>query len=181
MCCNYPGIKLEPAIRDKTKFNICHHMFTSSTQLQKRSFHVVETTRRSAKCRKMKNARAKRAKLFFFVVKYANLWRRSCLSSLLGSLRNDHSNGNNNATNQWFDSLKEEISSCCTCGTLFGAMFWWSLPHHEVKFFTFEALTTTLARISKSSTLCVYMKSIRAKQAKVLHFVYLVQRDQNGR
>ena len=32
-----------------------------------RSFHVVERTRMSAKCRKMKNARAKRAKLLVFV------------------------------------------------------------------------------------------------------------------
>ena len=36
----------------------------------------------------MKNARAKRAKILFFIVKYANLWgfccrvRRGCLSSL---------------------------------------------------------------------------------------------------
>ena len=58
-------------------------------QLQNRSFHVVERTRTSSKCQKMKNARAKRAKLLFFIVKYANLWgfcfrrRRGCLSSLL--------------------------------------------------------------------------------------------------
>ena len=64
-------------------------MLTSSTQLQNRSFHVVERTRKSSKCQKMKNARAKRAKLLFFIVKYANLWgsccrrRRGCLSSLL--------------------------------------------------------------------------------------------------
>ena len=37
----------------------------------------------------MKNARAKRAKILFFIVEYANLWgfccrrRRGCLSSLL--------------------------------------------------------------------------------------------------
>ena len=37
----------------------------------------------------MKNARAKRAKILFFIVKYANLWgfcyrrRRDCLSSLV--------------------------------------------------------------------------------------------------
>ena len=68
-----------------TKLNICHHTLTSSTQLQNRSFHVVEGTRKSAKCEKMKNARAKRAKLLFLVVKYANLWlfryrrRRGCL------------------------------------------------------------------------------------------------------
>ena len=58
----------------KTKFNICHHMLTSFTQLQNRSFHVVERTRTATKCQKMKNARAKRAKILFFIVKYANLW-----------------------------------------------------------------------------------------------------------
>ena len=73
----------------KTKLNICHYMLTSSTQLQNRSFHVVERTRTSSKCQKMKNARAKRAKILFFIVKYANLWgfcchrRRGCLSSLI--------------------------------------------------------------------------------------------------
>ena len=73
----------------KTKLNICHHMLTSSIQLQNRSFHVVERTRTSSKCQKLKNARAKRAKILFFIVKYANLWgscclrRRGCLSSLL--------------------------------------------------------------------------------------------------
>ena len=75
--------------RKKTKLNICHHMLTSSTQLQNRSFHVVERTRTSSKCQKMKYARAKRAKILFSIVKYANLWgfccrrRRGCLSSLL--------------------------------------------------------------------------------------------------
>jgi len=38
----------------KTKLNICHHMLTSSAQLQNRSFHVVERTRTSSKCQKMK-------------------------------------------------------------------------------------------------------------------------------
>ena len=50
-------------------------MVTSSTQLQNRSFHVAERTRTSAKW--WKTARAKRAKLLFFTIKYANL-RRSC-------------------------------------------------------------------------------------------------------
>ena len=73
----------------KSKLNICHHILTSSTQLQNRSFHVVERTRTSSKCQKMKNTLAKRAKIPFFIVKYANLWgfccrrRRGCLSSLL--------------------------------------------------------------------------------------------------
>ena len=62
----------------KTKLNICHHMLTSSTQLQNRSFHVVERTRTSSKCQKMKNARAKRAKILFSIVKYANFWGFCC-------------------------------------------------------------------------------------------------------
>ena len=57
----------------ESKLNICHHMLTSSTQLQNRSFHVVKKTRTSAKCPKLKNARAKRAKLLFFIVKNADL------------------------------------------------------------------------------------------------------------
>ena len=70
------------------------HVLTSSTQLQNRSFHVVERTRTSKKCQKMKNARAKRAKILFSIVKYANLWgfccrrRRGCLSSLLSYAAN---------------------------------------------------------------------------------------------
>ena len=51
----------------KTKLNVCHHMLTSSTQLQNWSFHVIERTRTSTKCQKMKNARAKRAKIQFFI------------------------------------------------------------------------------------------------------------------
>ena len=72
----------------KAKLNICHHMLTPSTQLQNWSFHVVERTR-SSKCQKMKNARAKRAKILFFIVKYGTCGgfccrrRRGCLSSLI--------------------------------------------------------------------------------------------------
>ena len=79
----------KPLGHKKTKLNICHHMLTSSTQLQNRSFHVVERTRTSSKCQKMIYARAKRAKILFSIVKYANLWgfcccrRRGCLSSRL--------------------------------------------------------------------------------------------------
>ena len=73
----------------KTNLNICHHVLTSSTHLKKLLIHVAERTRTSTKCQKLKNARAKRAKILFFIVKYANLWgfccrrRRGCLSSLL--------------------------------------------------------------------------------------------------
>ena len=62
----------------KKKLNICHHMLKSSTQLPNRSFHVVERTRMSSKCQKMTNTRAKRAKIQFFSVKYANLWGFYC-------------------------------------------------------------------------------------------------------
>ena len=47
----------------RTKFNIGHH----------RLFQFVERTRTSSQCEKMKNARAKRANMLFFTVKYANL------------------------------------------------------------------------------------------------------------
>ena len=69
----------------KTKLNICHHMLTSSTQLQNKSFHVVERMRTSSKCQKLRNARVKRAKMLFFIDKYANLWGFCCLSSLITS------------------------------------------------------------------------------------------------
>ena len=55
------------------KLKICRQVLTLSTQLQNKSFQVVERTRTTAKCTKMKNARAKHAKLPFFIVKYANL------------------------------------------------------------------------------------------------------------
>ena len=48
------------------KLNICPH------NCKKRSFHVIERTRTSSKYQKMKNARAKRAKILSFIVKYAN-------------------------------------------------------------------------------------------------------------
>ena len=69
---------------EKTKLNICHHMLTSSTQLQNRSFHVLERTRTSTKCQKMENARAKRG-VFVAVV-------------VVGSFGNDDSDGKENVT-----------------------------------------------------------------------------------
>ena len=86
----------------KTKLNICHHMLTSSTQLQNGSFHDVERTRTSTKWQKMKTARAKRAKMLFFIVRYANLWgfccrrRRGCLSSLVSFQTRPVVGGQNN-------------------------------------------------------------------------------------
>ena len=75
---NIPELSWSQRVRDKkTKLNICHNMLTSSTQLQNRSFFVGK--------KKIKLARAKRARLLFF--KYANFWRscgrRACFSSLI--------------------------------------------------------------------------------------------------
>ena len=89
MYSKYAGIKLVSAVWKILK--ICHHTLTSCTQLQNKSFHVVEKRRTVVKGIKMKITRAKRAKLYLFsVVKYANLWRScpgrggggSCLNSL---------------------------------------------------------------------------------------------------
>ena len=46
----------------KTKLNICHHTLTSSTELQNRSFHVVERTRTSSKCPKNEKCTCKACK-----------------------------------------------------------------------------------------------------------------------
>ena len=50
----------------KKKLNICHHMLTSSTQLQNRSFHVLERTRTSTKCIKNKKFTCKACKTIVF-------------------------------------------------------------------------------------------------------------------
>ena len=44
---------------------MCTLVPTTSTQLQNRSFHVTDWTRTAGKCTQRKNARAKRAKLYF--------------------------------------------------------------------------------------------------------------------
>ena len=81
----YSRFPLQPALgrgfEHKTKLNISHHMLTSSTQLQNRSFHVVERTRTFSKCQKMKNARAKRVKMLFFhcqIFKFVGFLLPSC-------------------------------------------------------------------------------------------------------
>ena len=75
-------------LRDKkTNLLSCCQVFTSFTQRQKRYF--MSSTGRdlaATKCTKMKNAREKRKKLLFFIVKYANLWH-SCFRPRLVRLR----------------------------------------------------------------------------------------------
>ena len=46
----------------KAKLNICHHILTSFTQLQNRSFHVEERTRTSSRCQKVKKCTCKACK-----------------------------------------------------------------------------------------------------------------------
>ena len=61
--------------------------------------------------------------------------------------------------------------------------FWCNFLTQSVKrrreIFAFKILTTTRALSSRSFILCLYMNTIRAKQAKV-HFAYFVQGDQHG-
>ena len=83
MCSMYPGINLELNQHfkyKKTKLNLCHHMLTSSTQMQNSSFHVAEWTRTSTNCQKNEKCTCKtQKKLLYFIVKYANVWRSCCL------------------------------------------------------------------------------------------------------
>jgi len=63
-------------------------MLTSSTQLQNWSFHVLKERERLRNVKKVKNARAKRAKLLFFrrqTCKFRSRYRRrrGCIRSLL--------------------------------------------------------------------------------------------------
>ena len=104
---------------------------------------------------------------------------RRCLCGVSGiaSLRFDGSNVNGNATNQWFDWLNEEKYSCCT---LFGAMFWRSLPNHDVKFSYLNFWPQReLAPVNLLVFAYTCMKTLRGKQAKV-HSAYFVQRDRHG-
>lgn len=73
MCSHDPGMKLEPALQKQEDKLDCllsyaHVVHTAAN----RSFYVMERERTSAKCFKMNNPGAKRAKLLFFVVKDAN-------------------------------------------------------------------------------------------------------------
>ena len=72
---------------EKTNLNICHHILTSSTQLQNRSFHVVERTRTSIKCQKWKMQRAKNTVFRCQIGKFVRFLLRS--SSWLLKLRNN--------------------------------------------------------------------------------------------
>ena len=96
MCFNCPGIKLEQALgayKDKIE-----HLSSYADIVHATAKLVISRRRKnenvSFKCQKMKYARAKRAKILFSIVKYANLWcfccrrLRGCLSSLKIDCRN---------------------------------------------------------------------------------------------
>ena len=81
---NFSGMKISglEITRNKTT---CRQV-TTSMQLQNRSYQVLYWKRTAAKCAKLKNARATRAKLLVFIVKYVHLWR-SRLPSRPGLLK----------------------------------------------------------------------------------------------
>ena len=101
---------------DKTKLNICHHTLALFKLLQNRSFHVLEITRTSTKCKKS-------AKIMFFIVKYANLWgfycrrRCGCLSSLITRRKRIVALATVRTFNTKSFSLNRSLESCCTTKT----------------------------------------------------------------
>ena len=76
MCYNYPSWNLIGT--SASDIIIIIIMLTWSTELQNMSFHVVERTKTSSKCTKMKNECAKHTKILFLVVKCANVWVFCC-------------------------------------------------------------------------------------------------------
>ena len=97
MSSNYPGIKLEEALGtwdDKIKHLSSYaHVVHTPAKLVISSRRKNENVNVYKMSKNEKNARAKRAKILFFIVKYANLWgfcrrrRHGCLSSLMWLLR----------------------------------------------------------------------------------------------
>ena len=162
----------------KTELNICHHMLTSSTQLPNRSFHVVERTRTSSKCQKMKYARAKRAKILFSIVKYANLWVFLLpLSSWLLKLpiisiemTTATSTPPTNALIGWIRKKKIVLHV--------RHAFWFKFLTQSAKrrrgIFIFEVLTTTRTCSSKSFMFLLFHDNCSCQQAKV-HLAHFVQ------
>ena len=82
-----------------------------STQLQKKSFHIIERTRTFLKCQKMKNARAKRANILFFIVKYAHLWG-FCCRRRRGCLRRTHCFCKPNMEPQFLSVVQFALDNC---------------------------------------------------------------------
>ena len=70
MSSNYPGIKLEPALEHLSSYT---HVFHTTAK------QVISRRRKNENVFKMaKNACAKRAKILFCIVKYANFWGFCC-------------------------------------------------------------------------------------------------------
>ena len=73
MCSNYPGIKLQPALQKEDKIE---HLSSYGHVVNTPAKPVISRRRKNenvGEMSKMKIARAKRAKLLFFTIKYANL------------------------------------------------------------------------------------------------------------
>ena len=155
----YPEIKWYQRFGDNMKIlKICHHMLTSPTQLQNRSFHVAEKTRTATKCTKMKIARVKRQELLFFIVKYANLWRssrrRGCLSSLVyqaSTKATATTTPENNDLIGWTRKNNRAARAARTLLQLFDVVCQTTTWN-----FQFKVLTTTWTPSSKSFILYIY-------------------------
>jgi len=72
MCSNYPGIKLELALG--TLEHKIEHLSSYAHVVHTTAKQVISRRRKNENVFKMKNARAKRAKILIFIVKCANLW-----------------------------------------------------------------------------------------------------------
>ena len=76
MCSNYPGNKLEQALT--TQEDKIEHLSLDVHIVHTTAKQVISRRRKNENIYKMKNARAKRAKILCFIVKYANLWGFCC-------------------------------------------------------------------------------------------------------
>ena len=125
MCSNSLRIKLEPALRrQEYKFE---HLSSYALVVHTTAKQVISRrgrTRMSVKYAKMKYARAKRAKLLFFIAKYGNLWRfcrhrrRACLNSLTTLERNaamsDEIKNSGYPISSFYSSFRIRLSLLCS-------------------------------------------------------------------
>ena len=111
----------------------------------------------------------------FSLARYVWQWQHGILT--WGNWRNGPRQRQHQKSLIWLVDWRKII------GLLMRHAFWCNFLTKSVKqwgkIFIFEVQTTAPACSRKSFFLCLYMKTIGAKQAK-LHFAYFVQLDQHG-
>ena len=135
-------IALAKCVLTILELNWNQRFWDNKTKLNMSSYaHVVQTTAKQVisrrrksenvfKMSKEKNARAKRAKIPFFIVKYANLWgfccrrRRGCLSSLKIWRRQRQRHKSVISLVEWRKIIVLRVWHA----------FWCNLPNDDVKF-----------------------------------------------